>query len=302
MTIVPTWPESRFITLAGLRRHYVTLGDRGPAVVLLHGYGDSWRSFEPLLPALAAGHRIFAPDQRGHGLTAEAEIYAIADFADDAIAFLEDISEEPVHLVGHSLGSIVAQRVAQRRPELLRSLTLVGPAPTAAGNAALKAVRSRLEAFGDQIPDDFIETFQAGELDGLTRKRKLRIMAREARRLTPRTWRGALDGLLNEPEDPTLADIRLPALSIWGAGDRVFDRGSQVALVREIPHIETIHYAGVGHAPHWENPDRVATDIRSFIASAEAVATIHPWRARPTRRRAPKCSERLYSRRSSQTL
>ncbi|WP_020180525.1 alpha/beta hydrolase [Methylopila sp. M107] len=269
MTVTPAWPESRFVTLGGVRRHYVTIGDRGPIVVLLHGYGDSWRSFDPLLPALSDGFRVFALDQRGHGLSGETQGYAVSDFVDDAIDFLEAVTSEPVHLVGHSLGAIVAQRVAGRRSELLRSLTLIGAAPTAARNATLSAVRAELEELGETVTDDFIDAFQTAEFVSPVRERRRRALLGDSRRLSPRTWREALDGLLNEPADFETDEIRRPTLSLWGARDGVFDRGAQVALMRAIPHLEAIHYAGVGHSPHWEIADQVASDITRFIESTE---------------------------------
>ncbi len=115
----------------GQTLHYVDNGAAGPAIVFLHGYTDSWRSFELLFPLLAPSFRLIALDQRGHGETPRAERYRIADFAADAIGFLEQLATGPVHLVGHSLGTIVAQRVAEQRSDLLQSLILIGPARTA---------------------------------------------------------------------------------------------------------------------------------------------------------------------------
>ncbi|MFD1330601.1 alpha/beta fold hydrolase [Methylopila musalis] len=269
MTVKTTWPESRFILIGGVRYHYVAFGTTGPTVVLLHGYGDSWRGFEPLLPAFADGFRVFALDQRGHGRTGDAGTYAVADFADDAIAFLDAVASGPVHLVGHSLGSIVAQRVAERRPDLLRSLTLIGAAPTAAGNATLTAVRVELEELGDVVTDEFIDTFQTAEFEPAVREARRRALVVDSRRLSARTWREALDGLLTEPAAAEPATIRVPALSLWGARDGVFNRGAQVALMRSVPHIEAIHYASAGHSPHWEIAGQVASDLVRFVQSVE---------------------------------
>ncbi|GLK77716.1 hydrolase [Methylopila jiangsuensis] len=268
MNVKPAWPESRFISIGGARHHYVASGDAGPTVVFLHGYGDSWRSFEPLLPAFGDGFRILVLDQRGHGRTAETESYAIADFTGDAIAFIGAIASGPVHLVGHSLGAIVALRLAERRPDLLRSLTVIGGAPTAAGNATLTAVRAELAELGDDITDDFIAAFQTSGFAAPVRLRRRALVA-DSRRLTARTWRGALDGLLTEPYPDERAPAGLPALSLWGARDGIFNRGAQVALMRAAPHIEAIHYAGVGHSPHWEIADQVASDLVRFIQSVE---------------------------------
>ena len=81
-------PNHHNIRLMGGRaHHYVNVGSSGPRVVLLHGFTDSWRSFELLFAALGAKFHLFAFDQRGHGASDAADSYAISDFAADAIAF-----------------------------------------------------------------------------------------------------------------------------------------------------------------------------------------------------------------------
>src|SRR5450755_3104328 len=135
----------------GRRLHFVSVGEHGPRVVFLHGFTDSWRSFELLFPALGARFRLFALDQRGHGDSEAADSYWMGEFADDAIAFIESSRREPVHLVGHSLGSIVAQRVAERRPELLASLILIGAAPSTGGHGGLKQMRADAASFADRV-------------------------------------------------------------------------------------------------------------------------------------------------------
>ncbi|GLK68996.1 alpha/beta fold hydrolase [Hansschlegelia plantiphila] len=274
--------DSRFVTLPnGLLHHYATVGDRGPKIVLLHGYADSWRSFEPLFKVLGRDAQLFALDQRGHGHTEPGGRYAMADLAQDAIDFIATVAREPVHLVGHSLGAIVAQRAAERRPDLLRSLTIIGGARSAAAHPGLAALRVQIGDFGDAIPPDFIKAFQESTVSAPLRPSRLAAIVKESRKLRPETWRNALEALLNEPRARKALEIRVPALSLWGVEDGVFHKGEQVALSRAIPHLETIHYAGLGHAPHWEAPDRVARDIRSF---ALAVA---PGRLREINRERP---------------
>ncbi|MFD1702599.1 alpha/beta fold hydrolase [Methylopila henanensis] len=175
--------------------------------------------------------RVFALDQRGHGLTGEAERYGIGDLTDDAMAFLEAIADGPIHLVGHSLGSIVVQRVAEQRSKLLRSLSLIAAAPMAAGNATLKALRAEL---GDRVTDKFIDTFQTADFEGRTREDRRRALVDPCRRMTARTWLETLDGLLGKRRTTAPGYIWLPALSLFGSRDGIFDRVAQVALMLEI--------------------------------------------------------------------
>lgn len=259
--------HSRFIALpSGLRQHFVEAGSGGPTLVLLHGYTDSWRSFEPILGLLGRRFRLLIPDQRGHGASDEAEHYALADFTADAIAFIEALAGGPVYLAGHSLGSIVAQRVAASRPDLIRALVLIGAAPDAAGHAGLLELRAELAGLPAAIPRDFVEAFQQSTTFAALPDQQLAVFVEESLKLKPRTWWKVLDGLLDEPRQPPWT-LSLPTLVLWGVEDGVFDQGAQHRLARHIPTLTAIHYAGVGHAPHWENPARAAEDIADFLAA-----------------------------------
>src|SRR5690242_19231314 len=90
----------------GLRLPCAQFGDAGGMpVLLLHGYTDSWRSFELVLPHLLCGIRAVVPTQRGHGDAGRPECaYTPADFAADASAVLDALGIERAVVVGHSMG------------------------------------------------------------------------------------------------------------------------------------------------------------------------------------------------------
>jgi pimeloyl-ACP methyl ester carboxylesterase len=270
MTVDPIpAPIHREIQLpSGRRHHFVSVGASGPRVVLLHGFTDSWRSFERLFAPLSARFQLFALDQRGHGGSQAGASYAIGDFADDAIAFIESLGSEPVHLIGHSLGAIVAQRVAEARPDLLASLILISAAPSAGGHAGLMEMRGDLASFATRVPRDYARAFQAGTAHRPIAPAQLDIFVDESMKLSLDTWRRTVDGLLG---DTALSrPISVPTLSIWGVRDAVFDAQAQEALARKIPGLVAAHYEEVGHAPHWEAPARVARDIERFILALPA--------------------------------
>jgi non-heme chloroperoxidase len=248
--------------------HYVSVGSSGPRIVFLHGFTDSWRSFELLFAPLSAKFHLFAFDQRGHGGSDAADSYAIADFAADAIAFIESLGNEPVHLVGHSLGTIVAQRIAEKRPDLLASLILISAATSTGGHAGLKEMSGELAGFAERVPRDYATGFQASTAHQPLAPEQLAIFVDETMKLSLATWRTTVDGLLGDTALST--PIEVPTLSIWGVHDAIFDAEAQEALARKIPGLIASHYQDVGHAPHWEAPARAAKDIENFILSLPA--------------------------------
>ena len=118
-----------------LTMQYVEQG-RGDAVpvVALHGVTDSWRSFEPILPHLPATLHFFALTQRGHGDSeAPASGYALVDFADDVVAFLDAQRLERAVIVGHSMGSANARgRAVGPTPRRGRFVATFGCKPNGA--------------------------------------------------------------------------------------------------------------------------------------------------------------------------
>jgi pimeloyl-ACP methyl ester carboxylesterase len=107
--------------------HYVQGPDNGAPLVLLHGLSDRWQTFLPLIPFLYPYHTLYAPDLRGHGLSARAGEYKIIDYARDIESFLRHTFSEPVSLGGHSLGAAISLFIAARHPRLCKCLVLIDP-------------------------------------------------------------------------------------------------------------------------------------------------------------------------------
>lgn len=248
----------------GLKYHYRERSGTEPTLLLLHGYVDSSFSFDALLDALTLPVRSFSPDFRGHGESDAAEDYAVSDLASDTIEFIEQIIDRPVIIVGHSLGSIVAQRVAALRPDLVQKLILIGAAPTAANHPGLVDLRAELQKFEKIVPLPFIEDFQRSTVHAPIPETTILRYIHESSKVGIGAWQGALRGLVDEPEGSARL-ITLPTLVIWGAHDGVFGAESQAALASLLPGHRAVRYDDAGHAPHWEFPERVARDVEAFI-------------------------------------
>ncbi len=250
-------------------KHYraVSIGDPAkPILLLLHGYTDSWRSFEPLIPLLRDDYHLIAFDQRGHGDTAhQFDSYTLEDFAVDAIAFTERFTDRPVALVGHSLGTLIAQRVAAARPNLVARLVLIGAAASATGNPALNELRQAVDNLTDPIPEAFAHEFQSGTVHRPIDPRQLAIFVAESRRVRAIVWQDVLRSLATDTKI-VAADIAAPTLLLWGDRDAIFDEAQQQRLEAQLRQGTRITYRDTGHAPHWERPLDVAADIRRFVS------------------------------------
>ncbi|MGH6902741.1 MAG: alpha/beta fold hydrolase [Geminicoccaceae bacterium] len=263
----------REITLpAGLRLPYVEQGDpSGVPVLLLHGYTDSWRSFEGVLAHLPGSVRALALTQRGHGdADRPVEGYRPGDFAADLAAFMETLELGPAIVVGHSMGSYVAQRFALDYPERTLGLVLIGSFTTVRGNPAVVDLwASAVSKLLDPIDPDFVAEFQRSTLARPVPQTFLDTIVEESLKAPARVWRAALQGLFMADHSGELQKIRTPTLIVWGDRDEFFSRRDQDALAAAIAGSELVIYPGAGHAPQWEEPGRLAADLAAF---AERVA------------------------------
>jgi non-heme chloroperoxidase len=251
---------------SGVRLRYAEQGD--PAahpIILLHGYTDSWFSFSPVLPALATSYHVYALDQRGHGESARpAHGYAIADFAADVVAFMDAMGLPSTTLVGHSMGSFVAQQVALAAPERVARLVLIGAA-TNVRTEDLLELQQAVDMLDDPVPAEFARGFQASTIYRPVPDDFLDRVVAESLKLPTHVWRAALAGCLAVDYTAHLGDIQIPTLILWGDQDTVFSRAAQDALVNGLARAVLKVYPETGHAIHWEWPEQVVHDMKDFI-------------------------------------
>ena len=239
--------------------------DKTP-VVLLHGFTNSWRSFEPVLLCLRSG-RLFAFSQRGHGDAGRPESFRPEDFSADLFAFLDALDVERAIIVGHSMGSLVAQRFAIDHPERIQGLVLVGAFACLQRNPAHDEKWERsLWRLQDPVPSTFAREFQQSTIAQLLPQPFLDMVVRESTKVPARVWQAAWEGMLVTNLERELHRIAAPTLLVWGDRDACFTRSEQRRLHRGIPSSRLLIYRGAGHALHWEQPNRFAQDLQRFIA------------------------------------
>ena len=254
----------------GVRLHYVEQGDpKGPPIILLHGYSDSWVSYTPILPLIDPKYRVYVLDQRGHGDSDRpASGYTFPDFAGDVIAFMDAKSLKKVTVVGHSMGSFVAQHVATMAAERVEKLVLVGSAPEVRNEVVLQLQRD-VSMLTDPVSPKFVREFQTGVVSKPVAAEFMDRLVRESLKLPARVWRDTVAGMLASNANVDLSKITAPTLIIWGDRETVFpNRSEQEALRSAIPNAKLKVYPATGHCPNWEVPYQFAEDLSDFIKSS----------------------------------
>ncbi|WP_073809606.1 alpha/beta fold hydrolase [Kitasatospora sp. CB01950] len=245
---------------------------QAPPVLLVHGSGASGAFWGPVAEVLAAHHRVITVDLPGCGRSPQRPPYDVPVQAGRVAAVLDGLGVGPVVAVGHSSGGYVATALAERRPDLVRSLALVGTGP---GMDALLPEPLLLRLL---LAPPLGPLLWALRTDAVVRKGLTAIAARPvvipdevvagARLITYRTFRAVLranEAYLRERGAPErLAALGLPALVVFGTADPRWDPSSAhrydaVARVVMLP--------GVGHAPMLEAPGPTAELLLGFAAA-----------------------------------
>ena len=248
----------------GVTLHYAAKGEKtGTPVLFLHGYVDSWRSFTGVIEALPRGYGAVALDLRGHGDSDKPECcYATEDFAQDLLLFMDALGLDKANLVGHSMGSFIAQSFAARYPSRVERLILISSAPGTAGNAVLQEIKPRIDALRDPVSRNFAAEFQAPS--NPVSAGFMEMIVAETMKVPAHVWRSAFLGLLQVNHGPILRNINAPTLIVWGNQDQIFTRRDQEVLLSEIPH-SRLEQFDAGHALHWEKPKEVGGALKDFL-------------------------------------
>ena len=254
---------------------YIDRGDRsGPTVVLIHGYTDSARDWVPMLPYLSKRYRLILVDIRGHGQSSKPECcYTRLDFAYDIKLLLDALGVHKADIVGHSLGSIIAQTFAEYWPERTAHVVLIsstgGPPP---GRPKKPSFDFAAEIRKLKEPIDPDSPFMIAWWDSPTPVDPdfIRRQRKDAAGIPLRVWLAVLDQTL--PADnvygdlqSTLPRLKAPTLLIWGSKDPIMEEDVRQSLRDALPHARVKIFDGLGHNPFWEDPRGVADAVNAFL-------------------------------------
>ena len=266
MTGTPTYlaSDAGRVAVNGIELAWTASGV-GEPLVLVHGWTGSKESWAHLLPTLDGRVRTVAHDHRGHGASTHADDasgYTFDHLVADFIALVEALELPPFHLLGHSMGGIVAMRYALDHPAMVRSLVLMdtGAGPDPSGRAVMEPIIELVRAQGlagyveaarPYVPAEGFDTFER------------QIMQMDALALT--TFAEEL--LDYESVLHRLGELTIPTTVMVGEND-VGLRPPADAMHAAIPGSVLDVIPGAAHNPHLEDPDAWLASIGRHLDRA----------------------------------
>jgi len=255
----------------GFRMYYEVLGDGFP-LLLINGLGSDHREWLSQLPEFAPRFRVVVFDNRGAGDSGVPPgPYSTAGMADDAAALLAALRLDRAHVLGVSLGGMIAQELALRHPARVERLVLACASP--GGEAAVRPSREALSAFvrspegspeeelRRMIPFLYTERF--------AREHPEEIEAFIARRLlhptSPEGHAAQLAAAIGHAPADGLSAIRARTLVIAGTEDRLLPPENSKRIAQRIPGAKLVLLPGAPHRLFAENADAFNREVLAFL-------------------------------------
>jgi pimeloyl-ACP methyl ester carboxylesterase len=283
-TLEPKYTTSatHFVDLpGGFHVHYEDEGDPGsPLLLLLHGFGDSYTSWDGWAADLKGKFRIIRLDFPGHGLTRSPPGYRLvpSELADFVDAFAGQLSLPKFAVAGNSMGGGVAWQLAVRHPERVAALILVDASgfpnekPPAKVPLAFQILKYRLGRLILENIDNRpliqeglkVDVYDKSVITPAFIDRWAEFQRAPGHRAILMSV--SLGGTHATPE--VLKDIKVPTLVINGEADVLVEPQSARKFAAAIPGAKLILYPNVGHLPQVEIPQRSAADVAEFLQTA----------------------------------
>ena len=260
------------VSANGAELYYVESG-RGEPLVLLTGFGGDHLSWGFQLSAFNARYRVLAFDNRGSGRSSSPEgAYTTRLMADDTIALMDQVGIDSAHLLGVSLGGMIAQEVALHHPDRVRSLQLhcTAARPDRYMLALLENLRVVRRGLGSEAAQRAMALWLFSPATFNDRPEFVEMLLHSARTQTyPQSDSGFVghgDAVASHDALDRLGDIVCPTLIAVGDDDQLAPVRFSRDMARAIPHAELHTVPGAGHVYFWEKPAEFNQLCLSFLA------------------------------------
>jgi pimeloyl-ACP methyl ester carboxylesterase len=257
----------------GVELYYEDTGGSGVPVVFSHGLLWSARMFAAQVAALRGSFRCISYDHRGQGKSGTSpSAYDMEQLTEDAAALMTQLGAVPCHFVGLSMGGFVGLRLALRRPELLRSLTLIESA--AEGEPRLNipkykamALIARIFGYRPLLPAVMPIMFGRKFLHDPARTAEVREQKEQLLALDPARTEAALDSVVfRSSVFDQLSQIRTPTQVVHGTDDRAVKPARARRTFSAIPGARWVEIPSAGHTSTVEEPAAVSAALQAFLA------------------------------------
>ena len=289
--------KSHFIDVDG-PSHYQEVEGDGPTLVLVHGIGASYLSFYPVVELLAENHRVLVPDLIGFGFTPpHGRKTTVRRNAQFLIEFIETMTDEPVTLIGNSMGGLVSMLAAVQAPMRVSGLVLVNPALPVINLRSISRESQRLVLpllpmlgnsaaryyYHERSPEQEVEDTlrlvlsRGTRIDPLYRAAAIE-MARARREMewnvpsfTEAARSIAAELRSRRKFSRLLHQVAQPTLLIHGTDDRVVPADSARWAAEQRPDWTFRLIDNMGHTPQIENPALFVDLVESWLRTPAGV-------------------------------
>jgi len=247
--------------------HYLQQG-QGEAVLLLHGLGSCAEHWSLQLQALSAHYQVIAADFRGHGQSSPStQPFTMQQLAADMLALLTHLGIKRCHVVGFSLGGMVAFELALLAPQCIQSLVIINSGP----QVAIQGWRLKLQLGFRLAVIRLLGMRKLGQLIGAKlfpdaqQQPLLELFAQQMARMDQASYRHTLNAIAHFSVQSQLSCLQLPILVI--AADQDYSPvASKAAYVSLLPDAELIVISNSRHATPLDQPDALNQQLLSFLA------------------------------------
>lgn len=242
----------------------------GEPLLLIMGLGGSQKEWSRLIPALSAHCRVITFDNRGAGESiASDEPFSIPLMASDAKSVLDAAKIESAHVLGMSMGGMIAQEFAVNYPEKTRSLVLAvtgcgGPEAVLAAPEVLFALRGR----GVRTPEEAFWAMAPFVYDADTPRERIAedLAARQEKFTTPENFMRQLQAIMTwQGSFQRLSNIKIPTLVLHGVNDRLIPSANARILADAISHARLVELENTSHIFMTDQPEKSAAVILEFL-------------------------------------
>ncbi len=256
----------------GIEMAYELRGE-GVPILMIHGAQGDQSMFAGMAATFSKNYRVLTFDQRGSGLSEKPDMpYSIAMLADDTAALMDHLKIATAHIIGVSMGGMIAQEFALRHPQKVRSLVLGcttpgGPKSIRLGGAALTSAYSTAPMTPEERGKALAEAaFTKGYIAKHPEIVTSMIEARRNRPIDSAAFPHRMKAAMEHDTYDRLGEIRCPTLVITGKDDALISWENSRLLSQHIKGAEEVILEPAGHCFWLEQPEQSNAAIAGFIS------------------------------------